>query len=283
MNLPRLMWTLYEPIHSVTYFSSEARQHFEAAGLRGFWRGYFAGRAAPLGPVDAAPVVAAFFNFAPGMVARALPEVWQRATPAEVLAARTTGATTALTRACADLPAPDVTEAADRLAEVAARLDIAGRVLGAGNGALPVPEEPLARLWQAATTLREHRGDGHVAALVASGLNGCDVLVWRAASDITRQTLQPNRGWSDEEWEESVRRLQRRGWLDGAGRPTDAGIASFQEIEAITDRVCAPAWDGVAVERLRTLLSPLAEACWQEIPAAYPVGLPPPGGDADRT
>ena len=81
----RFMWTLFEPIHDVTYFSPQARAAFEAAGLRGFWRGYFAGRAAPLGPVPAAPVVAAFFSFAPHMVARALPDVWSRATPERTL------------------------------------------------------------------------------------------------------------------------------------------------------------------------------------------------------
>ena len=46
----RAMWTLFEPIHAVTYFAPEARGAYEEAGLRGFWRGYFAGRAAPLGP-----------------------------------------------------------------------------------------------------------------------------------------------------------------------------------------------------------------------------------------
>ena len=44
----RSMWHLFEPIHAVTYFSPQARAAFEEAGLRGFWRGYFAGRAAPL-------------------------------------------------------------------------------------------------------------------------------------------------------------------------------------------------------------------------------------------
>src|SRR5215813_11480156 len=61
----RRMWTLFEPVHVVTYFAPEARAAFEEAGLRGFWRGYFAGRSAPLGPVDAPPVIAAFFGFAP--------------------------------------------------------------------------------------------------------------------------------------------------------------------------------------------------------------------------
>jgi hypothetical protein len=101
VDIARQMWALYEPVHSVSYFTPEAREAFEAAGLRGYWRGYFAGRVAPLGPVAAAPVVAAFFNFAPGMVARALPDVWQRATPERALRARSEGATAALARASA--------------------------------------------------------------------------------------------------------------------------------------------------------------------------------------
>ncbi len=63
------MWTLFEPVHVVTYFAPEARQGFEEAGLRGFWRGYFAGRAAPIGAAGAPPVIAAFFSFAPPFVA----------------------------------------------------------------------------------------------------------------------------------------------------------------------------------------------------------------------
>ncbi|MGH3304868.1 MAG: hypothetical protein ACRDOK_25010 [Streptosporangiaceae bacterium] len=40
----------------------------------------------------------------------------------------------------------------DRLADVAADLGAAGHVLGAANGELPVPDEPLARRWNAAST-----------------------------------------------------------------------------------------------------------------------------------
>ncbi|HEY8450827.1 MAG: hypothetical protein FWJ70_07230 [Micromonosporaceae bacterium] len=271
------MWTLFEPVHAVTYFAPEARQQLEDAGLRGFWRSYFAARSAPLGPVEAATVVAAFFNFAPAMVARALPDVWRRAAPADVLRARSAGAAAALARLTADLPAAQVAEAADRLAEVASRLDPAGRVLGAANAALPLPDDPLARLWQVATTLREHRGDGHVAALVAAGLSGCEVLVWRSATDLSRGLLQPNRGWTDEEWDLATARLRERGWLDGDGRPTDTGVAEFDEIEAATDRACASAWRGVDTERLASLLAPIARACRSLLPEPNPIGLPTTG------
>src|SRR5436309_3384985 len=42
----RRLWRLLEPYHAVTYFAPVAHQAFKDAGLRGFWMGYFAGRAA---------------------------------------------------------------------------------------------------------------------------------------------------------------------------------------------------------------------------------------------
>lgn len=280
MNTARLMWTLYEPVHALTYFSPGARAAFEAAGLRGFWRGYFAGRAAPLGAVAAAPVTAAFFSFAPGMVSRALPDVWQRATPDDALRARLDGVTTTLAGLTADRPADDIAEAADLLAAAAARVGTAGRVLGAANAALPVPVAPLERLWQAASTLREHRGDGHVAALVAADLGPCEVLVWRGALDLRRDQLQPARGWSDDDWEAGRLRLVRRGWLDPAGRPTEAGVAGHRWIEETTDRAAAGPWDGVDTDRLRALLTPIARACRATLPDVNAIGLPEPAEPA---
>src|SRR5215831_20341976 len=98
----RRMWTLFEPVHDVTYFAAEARAAFETAGLRGFWRGYFAGRSAPLGRISAAPVTASFYTFAPAMVSRALPAVWELISPEEALAVRQAGAVIALRRVLAD-------------------------------------------------------------------------------------------------------------------------------------------------------------------------------------
>ena len=75
------MWTLFEAGHIISYFAAEPRQAFEHVGLRGFWRGYCAGRAAPLGEVGAGPVIAAYFSFKPAMVARAVPGISTLITP----------------------------------------------------------------------------------------------------------------------------------------------------------------------------------------------------------
>ncbi len=264
MHLARELWTLYEPVHAVTYFAPEARAAYDAAGLRGYWRGYFAGRAAPLGAVGPEPVVAAFFGFAPAMVARALPDVWTRATPEAAYAARVDGAVAALRRVLGDA---DVTEAAALLEAAVGACDFGGRVLAAAHAAVPRPDEPLARLWQAATVLREHRGDGHLAALVAHDLDGCEALVLRASLDLDRAWLQPSRGWTDDEWAAASERLAARGLLGSA--------ELLASVEAATDAAAVRPWTyGVDTDRVREVLRPIAYACRDVLPATSPIGLP---------
>jgi hypothetical protein len=275
---PRRMWALFEPIHAVTYFAPAAGAPFEAAGLRGFWRRYFAGRSAPLGPVGAAPVTAAFFGFAPGMVARALPDVWSRISPEAALAARAAGARAGLSELLAGVPPEDIAEAAELLLTAARAADVSGRVLAAATAAVGEPGEPLDRLWYAATILREHRGDGHVIALVTAGFTGAESVVLRAALEGggMRATMQAARGWTDEEWAAAEDRLRARGRLG-----TDAGRAAYAEVEQRTDALAAGPWDALGekdTERCVTLLEPMVERLWPVLPRDNPIPLRPGRG-----
>lgn len=272
----RRLWHMYEPLHAVTYFAPEARAAFEGAGLRGFWRGYFAGRAAPLGAVAAAPVSALFFSFAPAMVARALPDVWQRVSPERTLAARLDGAVAALRAVLPDEPARWAA-AADLLEVAAQAAATAGRALGAANAALPRPADPLARLWHAATVLREHRGDGHIVALVDAELTGCQALVLRDALYGGRDQLQPNRGWTDGEWDAAARELAERGRLDAHGRATAEAAEVHHAVEDRTDRLAAQPWSALKPAdqaRFAELLAPLATAVGVVVPYPNPMGVP---------
>jgi hypothetical protein len=274
--LARAMWSLFEPIHAVSYFSPEARVAFEAVGLRGFWRGYFAGRAAPLGPVGPAPVIAIFSGFSPPFVRRALPAVWSIATPEVALDARAAGAVAALRRLAPAEAA--VAAAAVMLEDAAAALDFAGRPLGAANADLPGPDEPYARLWQAATTLREHRGDGHVAAMVSAGLAGIDMLILRSALDIARELMQAARGWTDDEWAAAVERLTAGGLLAADGSITELGRARVSAVEDVTDRAASAAWSSLSPAEITLVakgLSPIARACVAELPDVTPIGVFP--------
>src|SRR5580693_9728145 len=229
------MWTMFEPVHDVTYFVPEALRAFTEAGLRGYWRGYFAGRAAPLGGTRAAVVAASFYNFAPAFVARAIPGVWDLITPQEAIAVREAGAAASLRRLLGGREA-EAAKAADLLWRAVEDLDFAGRALSAANAELPVSADPLTRLWQAATLLREHRGDGHFAALAAADVDGCEAVVLRCCMDLRREAVQPVRGWTDEQWDDALARLADRGWVGADGQLTNAGQAAHDAVEDATDQ-----------------------------------------------
>ncbi|MGZ4618436.1 MAG: SCO6745 family protein [Frankiaceae bacterium] len=279
----RGVWVLLEAVHSVTYFSAQARSAHEAVGLHGFWRGYFAMRAAPLGPVGAGVVTALFSGFAPRMVARAVPEVWSMAAPEVALQARQRGAVAALQTHAAPLPDPvELASAVQALHRVVAELDPAGRALGAANAELPWPDDPSAALWQAATALREYRGDGHVAVLTAHGVSGCQSHVLRDAADGSRSLTQAARGFTDDEWTAATVALQDRQLLGPDGGLTADGQRLRHEIETRTDQLCAPPWrvlSGEEITGLHRVLGPLATRLARgPVPYPNPVGAPAPPG-----
>lgn len=274
MSAARAMWTMFEPVHDVTYFAPEALRAFTEAGLRGFWRGYFAGRAAPLGSARAAVVTASFYNFAPAFVARAIPGVWDLITPQEAIAVREAGAAASLRRLLGGREA-EAAKAADLLWRAADDLDFAGRVLSAANSELPASGDPLTRLWQATTLLREHRGDGHFAALAAAGIDGCEAVVLRCAKDMSRDHIQPVRGWTDEEWGDAAARLAERGWIGEDATLTAAGRAAHEAVEAATDQAAERPWKrmgAAGVSEVADVLLPLAQACAAALPEVIPVG-----------
>lgn len=281
--MARRMWQALEPFHAVTYFAPEVRDALEGTGLSGFWMGYFAARAAPMGPVGPAAVSALFYNFNPAMVQRALPDAWTRATPEAVLSARLHAVDEALARILGDdLRTPDMAAAADVARTAAEAADCGGRALAAAHQALDWPTIPHLALWHAATVLREHRGDGHVVALVAEEVDGLEAnLLSVAAGASTAELLQQSRRWSTEDWERAATRLARRGFLTSAGELTEEGRALKSRIEAVTDRLAAGPYQAVGEDE-RTRLVEVAEGLARRLaesgalPFPNPIGLLPP-------
>jgi len=247
-NLARRAWTLYEPIHAIVYFAPEAGEQYKAAGLRGGWMGYFASRSAPMGAVSAGLVTAVFHNFQPAAVARAIPDAWQFSTPERALTARTAVADSAMRRLWATRPAPPRWPAPRSLRmDLARRLRGEGRPLYTATAALEEPEAPNLKLWHACTLLREHRFDGHVAALTVHGLDGLESLITALAVGFRdrRATIRRFRGWTEEEWDEGVERLRDRGILDAAGALTAQGRSLRTAVEEMTDTLAAGVWESM--------------------------------------
>ena len=266
------------PLHTLIYFAPEAEAEYTAAGLRPGRMGYFASRSAAMGAVTAGPVAAAFYNFNPALVARHIPRAWELAAPQQVLAARLRAADLALTRllGAEALAGPAVAEAAKLANEVAAACSNEGRPLAAAHAALPVPQAPHLALWHAATVLREHRGDGHLAVLASAELDGIEALVTHTASGKGFRTefAIASRGWSPEEWQAAVDRLRERGLLDADGALTQAGADLRRELEQQTDRLAHAPYRqlGAAdLDRLTSLAAPLATAA--QAAGAFPPGI----------
>lgn len=261
--LAREMWIRFETYHGVIYGAPEGRAATDVLGAKGGWMSYFAMRAAPLGDAPPELVTATFYNFHPAMVRRAIPDAWQAAPATAYLTARLTGADGALARLLGDdvRTRDDVAEAAGLAVEAAAAAPVAGRPLAAANAVLPTPDQPHLALWQAATMLRESRGDGHVAALVAADLDPCETLVLFAADHgMDPAYLRTARKWSEEEWQAAADRLTDRGLLSD-GRLTDSGAALRAWVEERTDQAAAAPWVRVgkaSSERFTELMTPIA-------------------------
>ena len=264
-ELARKMWRTLEPYHGIIYFTPHAAAAYAQLGIEGR-DGYFASRAAPLGPVSAEVVIATFYNFHPGLVRHAIPGAWEKASPAQILEARLAAADLALREILGDRIESDEVVRAAMLAERAARAaPIAGRPLFAAHAALAWPDPPHLALWHAITLLREFRGDVHVAALVTAGLDPCEALITHAGandSGIGFSVLQQSRSWPDDEWEAAKARLTQRGLFDGEGL-TEEGAALRARVEALTDEAAAGVWTALPTEgadHLRALVRPWSRA-----------------------
>ena len=256
-----------ELIHSMTYFLPETQDALVATGLppRAC---YFAGRAAPLGPVGAGVVTATFYNFNRELVAPLIPDAWAIASPDEIMAIRYATLDAAFHRLLGPetLASPDMAEAAD-LATIAARgiPGDDGRPLYAAYAELEWPQAPHLALWHALTLIREYRGDGHIAALQTAGLNGLDALITHTATGygFEKEFARKRRGWSSEQWNDAVASLADRELLTADGALTQDGKDLRALVEDITNDLALAPWaalgeDGAA--RLVALATPWREA-----------------------
>lgn len=262
--MARRMFDLVEPIGVIPYSAEEPNESMFALGFTDYWDTYFAGRAAPLGSsVPAGVVDALFYSFGPGEVARHVPKVWRTTTPEAAIAAREEGCVKALRRILGDvLDTPDVARAIALLTEAAVSAPLEGRPMYAALRALPVPQEQVARLFHAASLLREHRGDGHVSALMTEGIGGLEAHVLLAidqgipARSFGRIHHLPAALLTD-----LIDSMKERGLVEDEMRFTPAGRQAKDRVEAMTDELAAEPYEALApaeVEELAVALEPLA-------------------------
>lgn len=254
----RRAWSGLESLHVVGYFADETRDQYVALGLHPRLS-YFAARVAAMGPVGPEVSEATFYVFAPWLHRKALPAAWDLTTPERLVQARRDGTAEALGRI---LGRPDVSEALGIARRVTEGLTAPGRPLYAAHAGLGWPDDDVLALWHAATLVREHRGDGHVAVLTASGIGPVEATVLDGLWSGRTTFLHRTRGWSEEEFAEATASLVRRGWVTDDDALTEAGRTARLDLERRTDEAGLAGWEHVGLEqteRLAVLLAPLRQ------------------------
>lgn len=255
-SMARRMFELIEPIGVLPYSADEPNEAMFALGFTNYWDTYFAGRAAPLGVVPAEVVDALFYNFAPGEVARHIPKVWSTTTPEEAIAARQLGCTRALRRILDDrISSPEFARTADLLIKAATSAPFEGRPMYAALRALPIPDDAVARLFHAASLLREHRGDGHIAALMIEGIGGLEAHVLLAldmgmpAAKFGRIHHLPTA-----QIDAVIDGMRVRGLIGADGWLSEDGRAVKQRVESLTDDLAAAPYESLKPDELDELM-----------------------------
>ncbi|WP_433800922.1 SCO6745 family protein [Actinomycetospora sp. CA-084318] len=226
-----------EPLAMVHIWSAPAHEHMARAGLN-FLTGYVGGRGATLGDVTPGVVAATFAVFEPGLAA----DLWRQARAAcsveELLAVRNAGGGEGLRAALEGVDEAEVGRVTRTLRDAldaGGPGELAGRPLYASLRDQPWPTDAHTALFHVASLYREHRGDAHLGACVAAGIDGLEANILtelRAGFDLYEYT--GTRGWSPEAMDAAAARLTARGLLaDGA--LTAAGRDARQQIEAATD------------------------------------------------
>lgn len=231
-------------LHSTLYFSPAMGKELAPYGIDDPHAANLAVRAAPMGAVTAGTVTATFYNYSHSLIARFVPEVWESASPDTVLAARLRAVDSTLRRLLGEeaVASEEMAEAAGLALRAAEGGTRAGRPLYAANADLPVPpvaQAPHLALWHACTLLREHRGDGHIAALQHAELDPMEALVSHTASGrgVRPKWAMGTRGYNAQDWAAAQARLVERGLLGGDGELTERGTELRGRLEDDTDRL----------------------------------------------
>jgi hypothetical protein len=257
--LARTMFELVEPIGAVPYSTDDPNEAMFALGFTDYWDTYFAGRAAPLGVVPAELVDALFYNFAPGEVARHIPKVWRTTTPEAAIAARQAGCVKALRRILGDhVDSPAFARATGLLLVAATSAPLEGRPMYAALRSLPIPDDVVARLFHAASLLREHRGDGHIAALMIEGVGGLEAHVLFALDmGVPAENFGRIHHLPAAQLAAVIGGMRGRGLIGQDGWLSEPGRAVKQRVEAITDELAARPYQILAPDELDEVMAAL--------------------------
>jgi hypothetical protein len=270
--ISRVLAAALEPVTGQVYFSPECHANYEKLGFapsRGEFNGvmapdgpaYFTSRGSVMGHVPGEVVTAAFAVFNPAVVIPSVTYGWTLTNAATICSARDDGAIAQLHRVLGETP-EGATQALELLQRANEPLKPEGRPLYAGLRSLSIPHSTMGAIWRLGDMLREYRGDSHTAAWISAGFTACEIgilseLYW----GLPIKSYSKSRGWTDEDYDQAIERLERDGLLrDNA--LTDKGRDARDSVENATDIQCQPIVD-VLSQDISALIAILRPWCMQ--------------------
>ncbi|MCX6463925.1 MAG: hypothetical protein NTW05_10080 [Pseudonocardiales bacterium] len=268
----RMLRDAIEPLACLAIWSPEAAEDYAALGLDDYFAAYVWQRTAALGTPPTPLAVTALGVFAPDLVAPVYEKGAAALSRDDVVRIRLDAPGRTARRELGRIDT-DAARAVALLRRGIEAAETTARPLFTGLSADPWPQDPLAALVHACNLLREHRGDSHLAACAAAGLDPVQSNVltelW-CGYDLL--TYTPSRGWSAERMDEAVRALRDRGLVEGDALSA-AGLRFRGELEATTDAMQRTVVDAIGPD-LDALTKQLGE--WSDALAAGGAAPPDP-------
>ena len=124
--------------------------------------------------------------------------------------------------------------------------------------ALPVPDDLVTRLFHAASLLREHRGDGHVTALMTEGVGGLEAHALLALDmGMPAERFGRIHHLPAAQIAAVVDGMRARGLIGDDGWLSQQGRAVKQRVEALTDELAAKPYEALSPDELEELMDAL--------------------------
>jgi hypothetical protein len=126
--------------------------------------------------------------------------------------------------------------------------------------AIPVPDDTVGRHFHAASMLREHRGDGHIAALMTEGIGGLEAHVLLALDmDMPADKFGRIHHLPGAQIAAVLDGMRGRGLIGEDGWLSQEGRGVKQRVEALTDDLAAAPYESLDPKELDELVTTLEQ------------------------
>ena len=135
---------------------------------------------------------------------------------------------------------------------------VAGQVAADRAGKLVGPGDVVARFFHAGSLLREHRGDGHIAALMIEGVGGLEAHVLFALDmGMPAEKFGRIHHLPAAQLAAVIDGMRDRGLIGHDGWLSEPGCAVKQRVEALTDDLAAKPYESLEPDELDELVATL--------------------------